>query len=351
MADRVRLKDIAAVAKVTMATVSHALRGTGKISSATRERICAIAVELGYEEDPLLSALARYRNRTSKHTGWSQIAVLVPEDPQLDWREAPDQQRLLGGIRNAAEKWRFKVEIFPHDGSATACREISRTLHNRGIKGVILSFPRPWEKERPRLLEWGRFVAVACKPVFSQNHLNSVTTDNFANGRILFRALHHLGYRRIGFYFSEGLDLISNRAFRAGITIEQQLLTEGINQIPHRIFTTWDFSDFRSWLTDYRPDCIISQREQLLEWLKKLDRKIPQSMGIAVPSTFEGSFQAGINQNHRLIGEEAVFLLREQMSLGNTGIPRLPLQIIIPSSWYHGKSIRKTSFPQAMVDA
>ncbi|MCD8482572.1 MAG: LacI family transcriptional regulator [Verrucomicrobia bacterium] len=337
MATRIRLKDIAAEAGVTVATVSHALRGTGKISLAMRERIRTLAQQLGYEEDPLLSALARYRKRTSPTSGWHQIAVVVPEDPQLDWRSAPDQVRLLGGIKSAAQRWRLSVEIFAHDGSPRACREISRTLHNRGIRGVILSFPRPWEKEKPRLLEWDKFVAVACKPVFSQNFLNSVTTDHFGNGRILFRELHKSGYRRIGFYFSEGLDLVSNRAFRAGVTIEQQLLTQGREQIPHRVFAAWDITDFKRWIADYRPDCIISQRDQLYAWAQELNVRIPDDVGMAVPSTFEGSQEVGINQHHHRIGEEAVFLLRDQMALGNTGVPRLPLHLIIPSEWYSGR--------------
>jgi LacI family repressor for deo operon, udp, cdd, tsx, nupC, and nupG len=62
--------DVAAVAKVSTATVSRAIRGLPRVNPTTRARILAIADELGYVASPSASGLATGRTRT--------IGVLAP---------------------------------------------------------------------------------------------------------------------------------------------------------------------------------------------------------------------------------------------------------------------------------
>lgn len=61
MTKRPKLRDIAAAAGVSEMTVSRALRGSGDVSPATRERIQAIAAELGYVPNRIAGALASAR--------------------------------------------------------------------------------------------------------------------------------------------------------------------------------------------------------------------------------------------------------------------------------------------------
>lgn len=58
MERRPTIKDIAGVCGVHHATVSRALRGNPCVAPATLARINAAAKELGYEPDPMMSALA-----------------------------------------------------------------------------------------------------------------------------------------------------------------------------------------------------------------------------------------------------------------------------------------------------
>lgn len=62
--------DVARMAGVSTATVSRALRGVDGVNAKTRERVLAVARELGYVSSPAASRLAGGRTRT--------VAVVVP---------------------------------------------------------------------------------------------------------------------------------------------------------------------------------------------------------------------------------------------------------------------------------
>ena len=62
---RVTIKQVAQAAKVQYSTVSKALRGSGRIPAATRDRIQRIAEQIGYHRDPVMLALAAQRSLCS----------------------------------------------------------------------------------------------------------------------------------------------------------------------------------------------------------------------------------------------------------------------------------------------
>jgi len=59
---RVSIRDIADAAGVSLTTVSHALNGKGRVQPQTRERIFALAAELGYSANPHAQRLATGRH-------------------------------------------------------------------------------------------------------------------------------------------------------------------------------------------------------------------------------------------------------------------------------------------------
>ncbi|MCC5805829.1 MAG: LacI family DNA-binding transcriptional regulator [Opitutales bacterium] len=335
------MKDVAVRAGVSQATVSHALRGTGRVSAATRERIRRLALEMGFREDPMMSALAAYRSRRGGARSAPQnIALLVAEEPVYSLEKAEDVRGLRAGVAAAAEQWGMHVELFPHDGRPDTAKRLTRVLHHRGIRGVILYFPRPSEKVRPRELDWEKFVVIACKPIFSRHIFHSVSTDHFANGRKLYRKIHGMGYRRIGLCFSEALDLVSNRAFKAGVWTEEQSLGTDVERVAHLIMPQWDQDQFNEWFRKWGPEIIITQNWRIYSWMKALGMRIPEDIGVAVPATTAREFYSGIDPNHNLMGREAVRLLREQLILGNYGIPPYPLNVNIPCEWHDGQTLR-----------
>ena len=80
----VTMKTIAAQAGVTQATVSMSLANNPRIPQGTRERIQAVAKQLGYQPNPYLSTLMRIR-RQGKPLNDKPALALVCGDSVL-WK-------------------------------------------------------------------------------------------------------------------------------------------------------------------------------------------------------------------------------------------------------------------------
>jgi DNA-binding LacI/PurR family transcriptional regulator len=104
---RVTLKDVAARAGVSTAAASQALNGRGALSAPTRDRILAVAAELGYSPDRFAAALRRGRTQSIGYVG---------DPPPLDAREpdaARDALRHLTALVTAAADHDFTVTVLP----------------------------------------------------------------------------------------------------------------------------------------------------------------------------------------------------------------------------------------------
>jgi LacI family transcriptional regulator len=97
---KVRIKDIADRAGVSVGTVDRVIHSRGEVSEKTRERVIDILNELQYEPDILARTLA------SRHP--QKVAVLIPfHTPENRFWEKP-----LSGIYEAcAELNHFKIEV------------------------------------------------------------------------------------------------------------------------------------------------------------------------------------------------------------------------------------------------
>ncbi|MCD8482390.1 MAG: LacI family transcriptional regulator [Verrucomicrobia bacterium] len=342
MDGRVNLKQVAAAVGVSIATVSNALLGKGRVSAEMRERICRKATEMGYSPDPIMRALCHYRRRSSRvRAGHETVALLVPSESMMIKDRTLASKRLMDGMVTAGDDLGIKVELFQHEGTSESARQLSRILYNRGIKGVVLSFPRPYERDHPNELQWENFAVVACNPLLAHDRFHSVGTDHFRNGRMLYRKLVELGYSGVGLCISEDFDILSSRALKAGVWAEMQKHTAPADQIPFLVMKTWEFATFRTWFEQWRPEVILSQRRELIDWIRKMGYRVPQDVGVAVPSTSQGYYNSGIDQNLGQMGEEALRLLWEKLiPTSSYGIPDFPLKITIPAKWNVGKTLR-----------
>lgn len=64
MFERIRLSDVARAARVSLATASKALNGTGRMTAETRDRVRRTAEELGFRPNAMARALTRRRSFT-----------------------------------------------------------------------------------------------------------------------------------------------------------------------------------------------------------------------------------------------------------------------------------------------
>ncbi|MGA6126648.1 MULTISPECIES: LacI family DNA-binding transcriptional regulator [unclassified Microbacterium] len=105
MSASVTLKDIARAAGVSTAAISQALNDRGSMRPETRERIKAIAAELGYVPNRHAAALRSGRTMT--------VGFVMGDDPDDDRRGELQRARKLTSLVRASAAHGFTVTVLP----------------------------------------------------------------------------------------------------------------------------------------------------------------------------------------------------------------------------------------------
>jgi DNA-binding LacI/PurR family transcriptional regulator len=184
---RPTISDIAQRAGVTKAAVSFALNGRPGVSAATRERILAIADELGFQ--PSSAA----RSLTAGRAGAFGLVAVRP-DRALDLE--PVFLQLLSGI--AAElAGRQDTLLFAVAGDTDAeIEQYRRWWAQRRVDGVLLTGLQVNDRRVP-VLEQLRLPAVVIGPPRGAGSLPAVWPDDRAAAEVVTGYLAAQGHRRI----------------------------------------------------------------------------------------------------------------------------------------------------------
>src|SRR5258708_6139903 len=135
------MQDVERAAGGHQPPVSMALRNDARLPEKTRAHIKQMADKLGYQPDPMLSALNFYRAARHPVKAPPTIAFILNlrDARELNSSQASvyAHQRFLLGAQRTAKQLGYNIEVFfvhePADG-----RRLERILHTRGIIGVIL---------------------------------------------------------------------------------------------------------------------------------------------------------------------------------------------------------------------
>ncbi|QDL94040.1 LacI family transcriptional regulator (plasmid) [Paroceanicella profunda] len=171
---RASLKDIAAEIGVSVATVSNAMSGKGRVSEELGERIRATALARGYV--PSLSGRAL-------RTGRSGVLGLVLADIAN-----PLFPQIAQAVEAAASASGYGVLIADSRGDVTEQTQAIRRLMERGADGLIV-VPR----RGTRVGEIGLPVAVIDTP---STPGNTVSADHWGGGQQVIGHLAGLGHRQ-----------------------------------------------------------------------------------------------------------------------------------------------------------
>jgi DNA-binding LacI/PurR family transcriptional regulator len=137
MTRRITQRDIAREAGVDVSTVCLSLNGHPRIPAATRERITALAREMGYRPDPALSSIAMTRWQGRRDVKGLVIGFLG--DPKADTEiEARIQE---AGAREQAKALGYGLERFSI-AAYPSPEKLARVLRARGIRGLIVAQTR-----------------------------------------------------------------------------------------------------------------------------------------------------------------------------------------------------------------
>ncbi|MFH8690060.1 LacI family DNA-binding transcriptional regulator [Streptomyces anulatus] len=174
----VTLLDVARAAGVSKSTVSDALQGSGRVAEATRDRVRAVAEELGYRPN---SAARRLRRASTGAVGLRLPATATRLDYYMNLA--------FGAVERAQEDGLDMVLLAP--SGAAGGRIASR------VDGLLVIDPEPGDSAVPGLLDAGvpvvtgeRYLGPATGPS------GAVVCDNAASLTALLDHVTERGARR-----------------------------------------------------------------------------------------------------------------------------------------------------------
>ena len=186
----VSMKDIARQCGVSVATVSKALNGLPDIGEDTRQRICAVAAEMGYMTNSAARAL---KTRRTYNLG----ALFV--DERRSGLSHEYFSSILEGFKQEAEAHGYDITFI---NSNVGSQPISYLRHcrYRGLDGVLVACI---DFTDPRVVE----LVESNIPVVTIDHVfpdrQAVLSDNVNGLETLVHYAYNKGHRRIAFLHGE----------------------------------------------------------------------------------------------------------------------------------------------------
>lgn len=337
MKEQLRMKEIAAAAGVSVATVSRALNNHPGIPAETRRHIRAVARRLGYRPNPLVGALMT-QIRGRKPSARANLACLhgQPSSPGL----GQTQSDFLEGARHAATQLGYHIDFFDAARPESTPGELVRVWRARNVSGVILKNFRP---KGEFALPWDEFAWVVSGHNEGLPRLHRVGNEIYQIVSLALRQAHERGYRR------PGLALPLQGPDRAGYrwpgAFQGNLMCLGLRLGADCFFRAeWDPEAFGKWVHRYRPDVVLSMLDEPLMWLRRMGVRVPGEAGfIHLAANISSPSTSGVVQDFFRGGEAAVHTLDSELRRNERGIPELPTTFTVSGTWRRGKTIRPVS--------
>jgi DNA-binding LacI/PurR family transcriptional regulator len=143
---RPTISDIAQRAGVTKAAVSFALNGQPGVSAATRERVLAIAAEVGYQPSSAARAL------TAGRAGAFGLVIAAPAGPPAIGSQ---HLRLISGIQAGLAPHQVALQFTTAEDTAAEIGLYRQWWAQRRVDGIFVVDPRTEDRRFPVIRELG----------------------------------------------------------------------------------------------------------------------------------------------------------------------------------------------------
>ena len=331
---RVSMHEVAKLAGVSRSAVSLALKGHPSIPSVTRERVKTAALRLGYRKNPLVAALMSVRRTGATNpTARASLAFLSSHVPPDSWRQAATHGRFHAAATARALERGFSLDEFSLGDPTMRPERVGALLRARGIHGLLVA-PLPGEQTTLHF-DIRDFATVGLGTSVKDPVIDRVADDHFHGAQLAFEHCLALGYRRIGLTLAANVSRRLEHRWWAGFLVAQQqmaprarfpaLMPETREEIPPQL---------NAWISRHRLDAVIfTIRNQ------EGVACAPAPVGLVSLSVHDGSGKvAGIRQNERRVGEDAIDLLVEKLHRWETGASLPPRLHLVRGEWSEGLS-------------
>jgi LacI family transcriptional regulator len=339
----VRLKDVAAEAGLSLATVSYAMRNSRMVSKATARRVQALAKQMGYVPSPAMGALAEYKRRSGKaaaeQAGFSTLAIVHAYRPE-EWPGQLNRRRLFESIEHRAGELGYKVEVFDAEQTAASQKRLSRILYNRGIRGVFVSPHLYEDRSVPVQLDWSRFCGISILNEQPDRVLHAVLPSWVRNRQVLLGQLARAPEAKVGVFVTE-----THTAWLGGLSpyfVPHINMPDGpVPQwVPSIVAKGYDEALFLRWFRNYQPDIIVTNLEVVPPWLRGIGQEVPEDRAVIFIDTVQEDWCSGIDILPQHIGTVATNLMHDLLRNMSLGLPEHPYRLTVPGRWHEGQTFQ-----------
>jgi LacI family transcriptional regulator len=348
MNPRVTQTDIGRAAGVHNTTVSLALRNSPLIPEATRERIQALAAQMGYCPDPALRALVAYRNARREKRQDITLAYVTNWATRWGWKELVFQDQCHAGAKKSAAAHGYNLEHFWLGEAGMSMVRLNHMLVHRGIRGVVLAAHDRGD-QLPGM-DWSRLSAVKIGAFPQAAALHQVTLDYAGVAGLALQRILQTGRRRVGFVIPPAWDQACGQAWSRAFAAEQALLPSRDRLPILRLPPAGPAASatplppehtqrLARWHDQNQPEAIVSFTPLVLEHLARLRLAAPRDFAFVDLCLGDRPATAGIRPNYGRVGEIAVELLATQLEQNISGLPAVPTITAVTGTWVEGNSL------------
>lgn len=339
---RPTLKAVAAIAGVTPATVSMALRGSGKISPETTRRVHKAAASLGYRPDPTLTRLMSYLRQGEARPVATLGMITVREKPAA-WRENSHLRRYYDAALERGAELGFRIEELWLGAPNLTPKRMKEILLARGIEGLFVFSGYRW-----KYFQDFDFSPFACATYGrwngSQRLMDRAGENYYLDILRVITELRKLGYTRPGLVLETELDERTGHLYSAGyLWCQQQGQISA--KTPILMETQMDEKAFARWFRKHRPDAVIAHTPttaHYLRWLGRLGARVPDDVGfVALDIDLDDPLKpSGIRQDSERVGAAVVDMIATKLQRGERGLSASPRVLLFEGDWVAGATTR-----------
>ena len=340
---RTTLRDIAAQAGVSVASVSMALRSCGTISNARAESLRKLAESMGYRPNPLLASLAAKKFRTGKSVLGTPVAILnFPISAKGEDSQSLITDMYIGDLKKESYQRGYSASVFsyPFEGGI---RQLERVLYHRMVQGIILH----GSVDQSGVLDefdWSHYAVVQCARFHISPQFHTARSNIFQSVKLAFEKILALGYRRIGLAIARHDIPLEDDQARHGAAVAVSTSSLPPSQrLPIFLGSINDREAFKEWVRATKPDAVLGFSLRFYWLLHEMGFSIPEEIGFAslhLPNKRTKDF-SGLLQNNTAIARQSVVLLDQLVREQQRGIPDLAMHTLIPSTWVDGVTLRR----------
>jgi len=185
--EKVTIKDIARLAKVSHTTVSRALNNKTRIKAETKERILSIAKQLNYRPNLLAKSLIEKRTKT--------LGLVITNI------ENPFYNELAHSIESTARSMGYNIIFCCSHSDISIERHHIEMLRSKGVDGIIFTSAHIEDPNIIALAHESFPIILVNRRTYNplvKEKIDYVGIDNILGGFMAVEHLIKIGHRRIG---------------------------------------------------------------------------------------------------------------------------------------------------------